>query len=257
MSQFEKVTSEGRSSRRLGTNQNANKSTGLILLIVGVGILLKNMDTNLPEWVFRWEVGIILLGLIIGIRSKFRSSVWFIMIAIGGTSLLDLLFPQFLRPQFTWAVISIVVGLYFIFRPKGNSKENWLSCGPKAETINDEGPEVYASQDVLNVTAVFGGVKKIVVSKNFKGGEIVSIMGGSEIDMSQADINGRIKLEATNIMGGTKLIIPPTWEVQSEMVAIFGGVEDKRDVHSLKMDSTKILVLEGTCLFGGLEIKSY
>jgi hypothetical protein len=41
------------------------------------------------------------------------------------------------------------------------------------------------------------------------------------------------------------------------MVAIFGGVEDKRDVHSLKIDRTKVLVLEGTCIFGGLEIKSY
>ena len=257
MSKFEKAINENKRSRRLGTNQNANKSTGVILLIVGIGVLLRNLDTDLPEWLFRWEVGLMLIGLVIGIRSKFRSSVWFIMIAIGGVSLLDVIFPQFLRPQFTWAVISIVVGLYFIFRPKGNRKDNWLSCGQKTEPIDDEEAEVYSGQDVLDVTAVFGGVKKIVVSKNFRGGEIVAIMGGSEIDLSQADINGRIKLEATNIMGGTKLIIPPTWEVQSEMVAIFGGVEDKRDVHSLKLDANKILVLEGTCIFGGLEIKNY
>jgi len=256
MNQLEKDIPKKSYRGDLSGNQN-NKSTGIILLIIGVGVMLKNLDTNLPDWLFRWEVGLILLGIIVGIRSKFRSTVWFIMIAIGGVSLLDLIFPQFLRPQFTWAVISIAVGLFFIFRPKGNKKENWLSCGVKKEVIDEDDPTVYTGQDVLDVTAIFGGVKKIVVSKNFRGGEITSVMGGSEIDLSQADIKGRVKLEATNIMGGTKLIIPPTWDVRSEIVAIFGGVEDKRDVHSLKIDTEKILILEGTCIFGGLEIKSF
>src|SRR5690349_22431252 len=41
----------------------------------------------------------------------------------------------------------------------------------------------------IDVTAVFGGIKKNVLSKNFKGGDITSFMGGSEIDLSQADFN--------------------------------------------------------------------
>ena len=62
---------------------------------------------------------------------------------------------------------------------------------------------------------------------------------------------------ATNIFGGTKLVVPPTWDVQSEMVAIFGGVDDKRQIKGVHLDPNKVLILDGTCIFGGIEIRSY
>ena len=58
-------------------------------------------------------------------------------------------------------------------------------------------------------------------------------------------------------MGGTKLIVPPTWDVQSEMVAIFGGVEDKRRINPEMINRNKRLILMGTAFLGGLEIRSY
>jgi predicted membrane protein len=121
----------------------------------------------------------------------------------------------------------------------------------------DAEPDPIDRRDFLDVTAVFGGVKKNVLSKNFRGGDIVSFMGGSEIDLTQADFQGRIKIDTTNIFGGTKLIVPPTWDVQSDMVAIFGGVDDKRQISGVKLDPNKVLILDGTCMFGGIEIKSY
>jgi hypothetical protein len=41
------------------------------------------------------------------------------------------------------------------------------------------------------------------------------------------------------------------------MVAIFGGVDDKRQISGVKLDPNKVLILDGTCMFGGIEIKSY
>lgn len=248
-----------RRSRRLLHRDN-NVWTGIFLLIVGTAFLLKNMDLDLPHWLFRWESLVFLLGLYIGLKQRFKGAGWFIMIVIAGTSLLDEIFPVFERPQFTWAVVAIIVGFYFIVRPKNMPSASWSECTSKTKPVDDfktDDVEIYSGNEALEVTAIFGSVKKVVVSKNFRGGEIVSIMGGSDINLSQSDIHGRVALEATNIMGGTKLIIPPTWDVQSEMVAIFGGVEDKRDVHSLKIDPNKVLVLEGTCIFGGLEIRSF
>jgi len=40
--------------------------------------------------------------------------------------------------------------------------------------------------------------------------------------LTKADIQGKIVIDATNIFGGTKLIVPPDW-VQIDVVAIFGG----------------------------------
>ncbi|MBM3416907.1 MAG: hypothetical protein FJY20_10820 [Bacteroidetes bacterium] len=52
-----------------------------------------------------------------------------------------------------------------------------------------------------------------MLSKDFKGGDIVNIFGGTEFNLSQADIKGRVTLEVTTIFGGTKLIVPSHWEV--------------------------------------------
>ena len=95
------------------------------------------------------------------------------------------------------------------------------------------------------------------MSKNFRGGEIVAVLGGAEINLAHADFDGVIRLEAVSVLGGTKLIVPPNWDVQSEMVAVFGGVEDKRVIRPELIDPNKKLVLEGTCFLGGLEIRNY
>ena len=82
-------------------------------------------------------------------------------------------------------------------------------------------------------------------------------MGGAEINMMQADIQGKVALEITQVMGGTKLIVPSHWRIQtSEVVSILGGIDDKRPVQG-NIDENKVLVISGTSILGGLEIKSY
>ena len=82
-------------------------------------------------------------------------------------------------------------------------------------------------------------------------------MGGTEINLTQADIQNKVTIDTTNIFGGTKIIIPPTWDVQSDIVAIFGGVDDKRQILSQASDPTKTIRLSGICIFGGIEIRSF
>ena len=62
--------------------------------------------------------------------------------------------------------------------------------------------------------------------------------------------------EGTQIFGGTKIIVPAHWEVKSDMTAIFGGIDDKR-APSPTVDHSKVLVLDGTSIFGGIELVSY
>lgn len=231
--------------------------TGLFLLLFGVVFLLRQMDVSMPGWLFKWEFFMILDGLFIGVRQNFKGPMWFILITIGSVSMADEILPGLNIRHYAWPIIIIIVGLFLILRPKP-SKNTSIYNGPEESTVLIGADDASSfGGERLDATAIFGSVKKVVVSKNFKGGESVAIMGGVEINLSQADIHGRVSLEATNLMGGTKLIVPPTWDVRSEMVAIFGGVEDKRDIHNLKIDPSKTLVLEGTCVFGGLEIRAY
>jgi predicted membrane protein len=104
---------------------------------------------------------------------------------------------------------------------------------------------------------MFGGTKKNVISKDFKGGEVTCVFGGAEINLSQADINGKVVLEMHQVFGGTKLIVPPHWQVNhQETVAFMGGIEDRRP-DTKDTDPNKILILKGTSVFGGLDISSY
>jgi predicted membrane protein len=81
-------------------------------------------------------------------------------------------------------------------------------------------------------------------------------MGGAEINLTQADFDGRIIIDCFNMFGGTKLIVPADWEVQSGVVTIFGGIEDKRPP-STTVNPNKLVYIDGTCIFGGVEIKSF
>ncbi len=81
-------------------------------------------------------------------------------------------------------------------------------------------------------------------------------MSGTELNLLQADMQHPTVLEIHNIFGGTKLIVPSNWEIKNEMSVIFGGVEDKRNPNTTHSQD-KIMVLKGTCLFGGVEVSSY
>ncbi len=135
-----------------------------------------------------------------------------------------------------------------------------FQTNPQSENPNPENTAIPNQQggydNWVEAVTVFGNIKKRVYSKNFKGGDVVSIFGGVEINLTQADFNGQITIEMTQIFSGAKLIIPPHWQIRSEMIAIFGGIEDKRPPQA-HYDENKVLVLNGTTFFGGLEIKSY
>ena len=111
---------------------------------------------------------------------------------------------------------------------------------------------------IFESVTIFGENKHLVLSKDFKGGESVCVFGGAEINLTQADITGRIPLELVQVFGGTKLIVPAHWKVESEeVVSIFGGLNDKRHFNNTVTDDSKVLVLRGTTIFGGIDIKSF
>jgi hypothetical protein len=72
----------------------------------------------------------------------------------------------------------------------------------------------------------------------------------------QADFTGPIHIEVVQVFGGAKLIVPPHWQIHSEMAAVFGGIEDKR-TPQVNYDADKVVILHGTTFFGGIEIISY
>jgi hypothetical protein len=155
------------------------------------------------------------------------------------------------------------MGLWVMLKPRRNYYPRRYRRGMGPQPTGRVEPVVpgeasASTEDYIDSTTIFGGTKKNIISKNFKGGEVISVFGGTELNLTQADIQHPIVIDTTQIFGGTTLIVPAHWDVKSEVTAIMGGVDDKRPImpHS-SYDPNKVLVIKGTTLFGGLNIKSY
>ena len=243
--------------------------TGLFIIAIGAVLLMRQSGVDFPFWFFSWPVALIALGILGAIKNNFRPGGWVALLAVGGIFLADRLIPGTSIQNFAWPLLIMVVGFWMIVKPKTHHRHfgrwrekhrgnDWRNNQGNFNTIDDQSNRAFSdSSDFIDSTSVFGGVKKMVLSKNFKGGDISNFMGGTEINLTQADIQNRIVIDTTNIFGGTKLIIPPTWDVQSDVVTIFGGVDDKRQITSEPLQPNKIVQLTGLCIFGGIEIKSF
>lgn len=241
-------------------NTSGKALVGALLLIFG-GLLL--LDNIAGIDIFSWPLILIGIGIYIGSKNNFKSPASYILIGIGVFFLLS----EYTHGlgQYFFPLLLIAGGLWLLLRKKKPADPTQGFEWDKRVTNDDPenpgpeaaDPEHFSYEDKIESVSVFGGVKKNVVSKNFKGGEIVCIMGGAEINMIQADIQQPVVIEVVQIFGGTKLILPPHWIIQSEMAAIFGGIEDKRPIHPNADEQKKILIVKGTSIFGGLSIVSY
>src|SRR5690606_30621781 len=63
--------------------------------------------------------------------------------------------------------------------------------------------------DILDAVSIFGGADQKVFSKNFKGGDVLAVFGGCDLNLSQADFQDTITIEVVAIFGGVKIIVPP------------------------------------------------
>ena len=83
-------------------------------------------------------------------------------------------------------------------------------------------------------------------------------MGGSQMDLTNANLNAPALIDIFVLMGGVELRIPKEWNVQVDVLPIMGGVEDKITTYpDHVVNPAQRLVITGNIVMGGLEIKRY
>lgn len=212
---------------------------GILLIILGALFVMRNYEIlDFPYEYFTWEYFFILIGLLFFLLSR-NKTAGVVLIAIGLFNLV----PEL------WPLLLVLIGLYIIFGRKGKFRYSPSPVEPG---------QPRDSNDYFESISIFGGGSKIVNSDNFKGGSIVSIFGGSEINLTNSKLaEGENNIEITAVFGGTTLIVPSDWNVELDILPIFGGFGDKRMKDpNKKIQEGRKLLIKGIVLFGGGEIKT-
>lgn len=220
---------------------------GGVVLFVGVVLLLDHMGVISAAGLWRFWPMILVLAGIVNLLDECKR-IWGVCLLIAGV-LLQL--GQFGIVHVTWAllwpILIIGVGLSLM----------WGSI--RARKSIDERGDVVTGPGTLNELAIFSGVEKRIMGKNFRGGRLVAIFGGIEIDMWQAEMEGDTAiLHVDAIFGGVELRVPDTWLVSSEGQGVFGGYSDSTHLRppTDSNETRKTLVVRGMAMFGGVEIRN-
>ncbi|MBT0811868.1 hypothetical protein KIH41_11325 [Litoribacter ruber] len=249
---------------------NSNLTLGMIFLIIGLVLLLKTMGFLFPSWLLTWPMILIVIGVINLVRHELQSWFGFAMVLLGGFFLIkrEVGIPVEVEPYILPAVF-ILLGFFFILNQSRRGSlplydfENFgktKNAGFEEATYAKPQPDNISGRtmdDYINAQALFSGVEKRCFTKNFQGGKISAIFGGVDIDFSNADLEGEAVMNVEIAFGGVKLIIPPHWDVDINVSNIAAGIEDKRSFPHTKPDPTKVLRINGTMIFGGLELRSF
>jgi len=218
---------------------------GLLVLGLGFAWLLRNFGMISEEvWdvIFSWQMLLIAIG-IVNISNDANRGIGWILIAIGGFFMISEYYdlPTSFRHIF-WPALLIIIGLTLIFGSSRIFKRRDFT--------------ISKGEDFIEEVAVFGGRDRVVNSQAFRGGKVVSVFGGSKLDLTKAELaEGNVEIEIVSIFGGSTLLIPTDWNVKLEVFNIFGGYGDKR-IRG-QVDFNKTVVVKGVAIFGGGEIKSY
>ncbi|MCK4306411.1 MAG: hypothetical protein KAY24_19370 [Candidatus Eisenbacteria sp.] len=216
---------------------------GGALILVGLLLILGQLGIIEPAgfWHY-WPVLLIGYGLIQMLGSSFSSQrvCGIVVLVFGIVFLLHELTSINIPWGLLWPIALVALGLRIVWRG----------------TVGRRGAS--SSTDVrVREWAVFGGGERRVTAHNFRGGEITACFGGIDLDLRDAQIEGQeAVIEVLVMFGGIDIIVPHDWEVALEPVTIFGGCDDNRRPPEKPPDSArKRLVIRGTIIFGGLDVK--
>jgi predicted membrane protein len=147
--------------------------------------------------------------------------------------------------NFFVAIVLIAIGVRMIM---GRSMG-----GPEWKWHDHHGQGTVSGDDTVDEVAVFSPLNKAFSSQHFKGGKLVLVFSGGDIDLTGVKVDGsEVQLEISSVFSGTDILIPREWNVRSRVSVFAGNV----DTHAAPDgDGSVTLTLRGEAVFGQIEIR--
>jgi len=214
---------------------------GLLVIVVGVLFTLQNLGVlDAGEYLRYWPVGLIAIG---GLKlSQCRSGggvfAGLLFITAGAWLMLESLEIVTVRLWDLWPVLLVFFGASMVWRG--------MHGRPESRSAD--------SNATMSALAVLAGINRGSNSRAFRGGDLTAVLGGCEVDLRQAAIDGEAIIDVFAMWGGIEIRVPEDWSVSGQVTPILGGYEDK--TRPPLGAATHRLVVRGFAIMGGIEIKN-
>lgn len=216
---------------------------GAMFILVGLLFSLDNLGVlDAGRFWNYWPLILIVIGLakVLAPRESGQHSVGVVLIVLGVFFQLQMLAWINWGFHEIWPLILVLIGGSLIWRSLRRRRD---------------GPAVSSAPD-LSELAFMGGSNRVIESQDFRGGDITAVMGGVELDLRRAKIAGEsATIDLFALWGGIEIKVPEEWSVDIKGLPIMGGFESSARSSGGEVP-TKKLIVRGTAIMGGVEIKN-
>ena len=211
---------------------------GVAVLTIGLLFTLDNLDVvDVGAFWDYWPAIFVVFGAAKLIEAP-RTGSW-----IGGSALvlLGVLWIAYnvgvtdLHPVDLWPVLLIIGGLHLVRR----------SFSPERRAQRGD-PE--------SAFAFWSGVQRAIHDQDFKRGDYTAVMGGCEVDLRHAAIQGDAIVDVFALWGGIDIKVPKNFTIEPRVTCVLGGISDKTE--QTEADPNQKLVVQGMVMMGGVDIKN-
>jgi predicted membrane protein len=214
---------------------------GVLIIVVGVLFTLENIGyMDADEYLRYWPVGLIAVGLVKLWQGRGGTVLGgFIFVFAGVWLLLETMQIVTVSLWNLWPLLLVLAGGSMVWRGMYGRRHE-ASPGDRHSTIS--------------ALAILAGINRGNSSKTFRGGDVTAVMGGCQIDLRQASIDGEAVIDVFAMWGGIEIKVPENWSVSGHVTPVLGGYEDK--TRPLGNAADQRLVVRGMVIMGGVEIKN-
>lgn len=217
------------------------------IILIGLGVLLGLNAFGITDFNLffdGWWTLFIIVPSAVGLLTNHDKTGNLIGLCIG--VLLLLFCRDILSFDMLWKLaipaIIILFGIKLLFGGRFDK-----ACADAMKKLQDKNGEVKYG------TAVFSGENMNFSGEFFQGAELNAVFGGVECDLRNAVIEQDCVIRASAIFGGIDIFAPDNINIRVTSNSIFGGVSGKKN--NPKIEGAPTLYINGTAIFGGVEIK--
>lgn len=213
---------------------------GLLVIAAGVLFTLDNFGVvHAGDYIRLWPTGLIAIGLLKLSQSRRGPGAMagMLFVLVGVWWLLESLTVFEIDVRDYWPLLLVFFGSYLV----------WQGLSVRAR------PSVLEGGSMVSALAILGAVTRGSNVRDFRGADLTAIMGGCELDLRHASLESDAVIDVFAMWGGIEIRVPEDWTIDSQIVPLLGGVEEK--TRRPPAGGPRV-TLRGFAIMSGVEIKN-